>query len=139
MFSRNMPSEIGGYSVRSYKEEGGIVYGSLYKGKSKVGDIVVNGSGIVVNFKNDKEEMNYQTAREKEKLDEDFVLLMVDKIELSAFEDTLREQCKDNTVFSTIDDPDSVRIVKLNYAEKGKAYLAEKFKDQVKVCYNAEL
>lgn len=139
MFSREMPEEIGGYNIRSFKDNSGIITASLYRGKGKVGDIT-HGNGILdVKLKNDKEEMAYETSIETNKLDEDFVCSLLDRAELAVFEETLKGDCETMTVFTLKAEPNEVRRVEKPYTEGGKEWLAETHGDDVEICYNAQL
>jgi len=139
MFSRDMKEEIGGYTIRSFKANDDVATASLYRGKSKVGDIT-SGNGVLdVRLKNDKEEMAYQTTIEEQELDKEFVNELLDRAELVVLEDALKEDCKTMTVFTLKANPDEVRRVERPYEDGGKEWLLETHGEDIDISYNTQL
>ncbi len=139
MFAKDMKDEIAGYTIRSFKAKDGIATASLYRGKSKIGDIT-SGNGILdVKLKNDKEEMAYQTVIEEQELDPEFVNELLDRAELALFEETLKTDCETMTVFTLKQNPDEVRRVEKPYDDGGKEWLFETHGDDVDISYNTQL
>ncbi len=139
MLARDLKEELGGYTIRSFKENNKINTASLYKGKNKVGDIIYGNNVLDVKMKNDKEEMAYNAAIRENKLDGDFVCLLLDRAELVLFEEGLKEYCKTMTVYSIKGNDKEVFRLNMRYEDGGKEWLSENHGSDIDICYNTQL
>jgi len=117
---------------------------SLYKGKTKIAEVINDGSGGMTYFQytNQEVQKEFETmlkslpkyydsdfGEESEIDDETFVCILLDEYE---FEKRLKRECKKKTLYRLKEyGPDQYGIIKSEFTPKVKEYLITKYRDNL--------